>query len=881
MKKNILAVSLLFALLLGSCSGQSSVGPQGIQGPKGEQGETGPQGPQGEQGIQGETGPQGIPGQDGSSLLNGYGIPDNLLGNEGDSYIDLINWDYYTKDENGWALKGNIKGEQGSQGAEGLSAYQIYKNSHPEYDKTEQEWLDDLINGRLGNKKIHVVTFNSCGGSSVEQQFVLHGEKAQKPEQPIKTKCKFVDWVDENNDHWVFNGFSITEDITLNAVWSEDFDYSKIRVNEICSKNRKSFVDKYGEDSDWIELYNSSNSVVNLEGCGLSNSSDNPYLLTFDDFEIEPESYVVISASGRENNKYNGEYHAPFTLSQKKSGTIIFSAPYGVVDTVDYPALKDDISYGYIGEEYSMLMPSPGQDNEAKYVEKQILPAPVFSVSSGIYQDEFDLTLTSENGYHIYYTLDSGSPTELSELYNEPIHIYDKSDEPNVLSARNDTYGSSSPYTPTSPVRKCMVVRAICYDDEGNYSPVVSSSYWIGQDDFINTGVSVTSINTDFENLFGLEKGIYGRGKIWEDWRNSEEYSPDVPAWNQPANYTQKGFDWERMANITYLNEKHNLKCEQSIGLRIKGGTTRTFPKKSFNLYSRFLYDGKTKFDYKFNGKKCEKISLRAGGNDTDLLITDPINSMVAKHYNFNFDTQDTSPTYVYLNGEFWGIYFITDAYDSKFIEEKYDVEDSIVWKATEIEEGYQSDISYFDEAQSFVNSNLLTEDGFELFGQKFSVESMVDAIIFQSYIDNTDFYLFGSNSSYWRSRNVDQSIACSDGKFRFMLYDTDYSLGRQTSYSSYPKLFERLKSSYTRYLLESPNMLAMIKQRAQEMVAMLSSQECLDLVENYYLDVKPLIELDNIRYGHSASSSLNRWNTINEFLNNRASYYLSFIDEL
>ena len=790
----------------------------------------GPQGPQGEQGIQGETGQQG---------------------------------------------------PQGEKGEGGKSAYDIYIENYPDYKGTESEWLDDLINGRLGEKITHTVNFNSNGGSDVSSQIIVHGEKAVKPDDPNRVGYTFVDWVDENNDHWVFNGFSITSDITLTAVWSETYPYSKIQINEICSKNRKSFVDKYGEDSDWIELYNSSNTILNLNGCGLSNDQNSPYLLKFDDVYIEPDSYLVVAVSGRDKKVYEGEYHAPFTLSQKKGGTIFFSAPYELIDSITYPALKDDVSYGRIGDEWSTLLPSAGLQNESVYVERQILDAPTFSVPSGIYESEFDLTITSKDGYRIFYTVDSSTPNEDSTMFFEPIHIYDKSSEENVVSKRKDVSGSNSIWTPSNPVQKCFVIRAICYDDYGNYSPVVSSSYWIGQNNFIQKGTAVMSLSTDFNNLFDYEMGIYCNGKKWDDWHNSEEYDSSLPSYRQPANYTQKGFDWERLANITFLNEKHNLKCEQNVGMRIKGGATRANVKKSFNLYTRFLYDGKTKFDYKFNGRKCESISLRSGGNDSNLLITDSINSMIAKKYNLDFATQESTPTYLFLNGEFWGLYFIVDKYDSKFIEEEYGVDDSIIWKALEIEEGYMSDISVFQEADKTIGQRLLTPEGYTDFENSFRVSSLVDAIIFESYIDNTDFHLFGNNSAFWRSRNK-TDVVYSDGLFRFMLFDTDFALGRSHGYQDYPSLLEKIgESTRYNYLLQSQTFVDLLKNRANELVPLFSSEDCLSMISDYYDKVKTLIEIDSVRFGRTISIAYDRWNTVYSFLENRGKYYLDFINQL
>ena len=873
-------------------------GEQGIQGEPGKDGHTPKitisddgywviddvktstlaQGPEGEQGIQGE------PGKDGSSILTANGVPEGNLGKNGDSYIDLDNWNYYVKESGVWNLKGNIKGQDGSGGENGKSAYEIYCEAHPEYDDDENQWLEDLCNGDLGSKQIHTVTFNSNDGTPVETQFVLHGEKAVKPVSPTKEYYVFSDWVDENNDHWVFNGFSITSDITLNAVWNQEYDYSKILINEVCSKSRKSFLDKYGEESDWIELYNSGSGDINLKGCGLSKSADDLYALEFDDYILEGDSYIVIVASGRDNKLYENEYHAPFTLSNKKEGSLYFASPFGVSDSINYPALKDDISFGVLGDELTMLQPSAGRNNEEVYIEKQILPAPTFSKKSGIYSDEFDLTLTSREGYHIYYTVDSNTPNEESTLFSSPIHIYDKSSEANVISSRTDISGSYTPYVPTSPVNKCMVVRAICYDDYGNYSPVVSSSYWIGQDDFIQSGVSVMSLSTDYDNLFDSEKGIYCRGKIWDDWAASEDYDPSSPYYSQPANYREKGFDWERESNITYLNEKHNVKCEQLVGMRIKGSSTRGFSKKSFNLFSRFLYDGNSKFDYKFNDKKCEGITLRSGGNFPWFTATDPINSMIAKKCELDVDVQDNTPTYLYLNGEYWGLYYIADKFDSKYIEEKYDIEDSMMCKNGEMEEGYMTDISYFNEARKSIGKSLLTDEGFETFSNYYSLSSLIDYIVFNSYIDPSDHHtLFFANSEYWRSRYIDESSNYSDGRIRFMLFDTDISLGAIDAYDHYPYLFTNIKNdSRQSYLFKSKKFVEMFCERGREISSLMSSEETASLVEKYYDSIKMLIAQNNIRFYGSASRGQNdRMNVHLEYLQKRSVYYNSFLDEI
>lgn len=50
--------------------------------------------------------------------------------------------------------KEGVKGDKGEDGQNGLSAYELYLKYHPEYTKSEQEWLQDLAAGYLHSVKI-------------------------------------------------------------------------------------------------------------------------------------------------------------------------------------------------------------------------------------------------------------------------------------------------------------------------------------------------------------------------------------------------------------------------------------------------------------------------------------------------------------------------------------------------------------------------------------------------------------------------------------------------------------------------------------------------------------------------------------------------------
>ena len=76
-------------------------------------------GEKGNKGDVGAKGDPGLPGKDGESLLNGKGVPSSFLGKDGDSYVDTLTWDYYTKSNGKWTKTGNFKGGNGDNGSQG------------------------------------------------------------------------------------------------------------------------------------------------------------------------------------------------------------------------------------------------------------------------------------------------------------------------------------------------------------------------------------------------------------------------------------------------------------------------------------------------------------------------------------------------------------------------------------------------------------------------------------------------------------------------------------------------------------------------------------------------------------------------------------------
>lgn len=223
---------------------QGETGPQGEQGPKGDTGEQGPQGEKGEQGEtgpQGEQGPKGDPGKDGASIVS-----IELTGRSGN--VDTYTITYSDGRTSSFTITNGQDGSQGIQGVpgadghtpsitvgdngnwfvdgvdsgtkatgnDGLSAYEIYIKYHPEYTGTEEEWLEDLVNGNLREK--YTVTFKSNGGSETEPQLVSYGHLVTRPDDPTRTGYIFAGWY-LNGEPFPFNSYQVFDNISIYATW--------------------------------------------------------------------------------------------------------------------------------------------------------------------------------------------------------------------------------------------------------------------------------------------------------------------------------------------------------------------------------------------------------------------------------------------------------------------------------------------------------------------------------------------------------------------------------------------------------------------------------------------------------------------------------------
>ncbi|MDA0991348.1 MAG: lamin tail domain-containing protein, partial [Verrucomicrobia bacterium] len=310
--------------------------------------------------------------------------------------------------------------------------------------------------------------------------------------------------------------------------------------------------------------------------------------------------------------------------------------------------------------------PTPGTGNrlgEADYVREVD-----FDHHRGFYDDPFLLTLdVNLDDFSIRYTLDGTAPTTNSLLYAAPLAINGTA----VVRARGFRPG----FEP-SPI----VTHTYLFTDDIKLQPTMNGS--VVSDPVLGPqigdslkGLSVISISTGNDNLFGASAGIY-------------------------THSTSRGIDWERPAAVELFNEDGSEEFHINCGLRIYGGYSRIASnKKSFRLLFKSLY-GPSKLNFRMfddatAADQYDTLILRAGFNDRFYAngLKDPFTrrSLLATGQ----PGSRARFVHLFLDGVYWGIYNPSERCDQAFGATYFDVPDKTQWDA--INAGYPTGESQTD----------------------------------------------------------------------------------------------------------------------------------------------------------------------------------------
>ena len=414
-----------------------------------------------------------------------------------------------------------------------------------------------------------------------------------------------------------------------------------------------------------------------------------------------------------------------------------------------------------------------------------------FSVPSGFYDEPFSLELDAD-GEDIFYTLDSTNPDAHSIRYAGPITIRDASPKENVYSAITDVSPYMNPellrqnsmqvkryyQVPDQPVDKATVVRAVSVDRFGNRSKVCEAVYFVGFGEKTGyEGMNIMSIVTDPANLFDHEKGIYVMGDAFDSIVNSDGHvEMDVSkVFSWDANYRQSGRDWERPAEIHCFDPDGNIVFSGEYGIRIQGRANRANLPKNLNIYARKQYGAQTMdtgnlFDTRYS---LNRMTLYYGSSD--LLLTDYLAEMLTD--GMDITDREMAPCVMFLDGEYWGVYWLTPRFKEDYLSQKYDVDprNIVQIKHARLETGQEEDKALYDDMVEYIADHDMSDpDNYARACELLDIQSCIDYFATEIYIANTDWPI--NNIALWRTR-YKSDTDYSDCRWRWILFDLEQGM--------------------------------------------------------------------------------------------------------
>ena len=504
-------------------------------------------------------------------------------------------------------------------------------------------------------------------------------------------------------------------------------------INEVMTYNDSFMVQNQGQYYDWIELKNNSNEPIVLSEYYLATSTKNPLRQQLPHITLAPGEVYVVYASGE--NKYSTDiyFHCNFRLDSEYESLYIFKPDNaGHIDHIDGCILRNipyGYSYGRGSDDWFVYIdtPTPNGSNNDGFLKITQTPTP--SVSAGVYNDSTPFFVELQGEGDIYYTVDGSIPNKDSLKYTDPITI-----------------------------EKTVSIKTIAYKKDQVPSEIKTYSYVFNE---AHT-VPVLCVTADPVLLWDEEVGMCSMGVPDENG----VYPSD-------ANIYQN----IELSASAELYEPDGGSFNINCGLKLFGQSNRTLAKKSFQLKFKQKYGESALYYPLFETRpevsRYDTVVLRSGSQDyRRAMIRDELCTSLAEGH-MNMIAQAYKPCVLYINGEYYGLFFIREKIDEDWFSSLYNVDgDSFSMIRGNGEAILGDPNGYYSLLWCARNYDLSDQSKYEYMKTIMDVESFADFIIAQAFFGNRD----SGNAKVYKSD-------LTDGKWRWILFDLDYALADDPSY--------------------------------------------------------------------------------------------------
>ena len=735
-----------------------------------------------------------------------------------------------------------------------------------------------------------------------------------------------------------------TGDYSEEAIYEINDNY-KVLINEYMTNNLSYKVSYDKKFYSLIEIYNDEDKDLNLKGFYLSDKEDNITKYVFPDITIKKKDYLVVYASGL--NKFeNNEVHTNFKLNNN-DGVIVLSSPNkGVLSKVKVEKLDENMSYGLYKDKWHIYsIPSFGRENTKDYGKNDVKKDIIINEVSIYPKEAIELYNTKDinikldgyaigdksektykldgktikgNGYlvlssstlgfninnaneiiyltysgqiidtmsvnklvgnistgitdnkKVYYkniTLGSSNSKDTYKGFSEvPIFSIDggyvdsgtevklsTNDGSTIYYTTNGSFPNknSTKYTKPIKIDKTTIIKAISYKDGYLESDIISRTFKTDR----KHDIAYVSISSSYDNLFGV-------GGLLTNWTSNNE----------------------KKVSFEFYDETGKLGVSFLANAKLSGMDSRREPQKSISIYLRKRY-GLSFVNYPFfpenDYTEYSSFVLRNAGEDPkNVRIMDAaISRIIDKE--MDIDKQAYRPVVVYLNGNYYGIYNMREKLNGDYVESKYGIDNDDV-NVIKYSTPTNGSASSYNSLVSYINSHsMLNKDNYEYVKKELDVEELANYMIVESFFGNTDL----GNIRYWKAKE--------NGKWRFMLYDMDWSLWNMGLDMGYPIKYGKVPAAtylssaitITRKLYQNSEFKDMyLKNLAEYLKGTFKPDRMKKIVDELSSEIENEMPYHIKRWGNSYTglSSMTSWkNNLNSFKNTLTTRYNRVVSNL
>ncbi|MDD6466879.1 MAG: CotH kinase family protein [Erysipelotrichaceae bacterium] len=481
---------------------------------------------------------------------------------------------------------------------------------------------------------------------------------------------------------------------------------SDLIISEAMNGNSSYLPQNGAQYYDWIELKNVSDHEIQLSDYSLSDRASLPNQFILPNVVLKPNEYYVVMASGNPLLTNKNYVHANFKLSNREG--IYLSKNNQIVDAL----YVFDLPLGYsVGKDdqgavFYYSTPTPLKNNADGAVG--VSSKPVVDQLSTAVNGIDELVVSMKALGTIYYTTDGSVPTTKSNIYQGPLHL-----------------------------KKSTVLNVRAKEDGKWVSDVLTYSYIINE----NHTLPVLSMSIAPTKLKDLHSHAWTEG-------------------------------YEVGGGSIELFEDGESKFFIPMGLQLFGGSARGEPKKCYEVVFKKKY-GAGHLEYPLFSNRdssyYQSFVLRTGSQDEEMsMIRDIVGTSLMDDYT-EVDVQAYKPIILYINGKYWGIYFIREKVDEVFVANHYNIEaNEANTDIVRIDGTYKSgNKKRYNALVNFVSTHDLSKkENYEKVKTMIDVENCIDYWIGVIWTTNNDIV----NCRMFANPYLE------DGRFHYIFYDLDFA---------------------------------------------------------------------------------------------------------